>query len=242
MTYPSVRRGFELQDKINFSKIVLPVLSSAADDLEYLLGRGYAINAALSLVGNHYQLTKRQRTAVRRVTDNKDAYVKRKRKQVSHSELCNKHLFVDGFNLLITLETALSGSLVLLSRDGTVRDLAGLRGTYRIIDKTERTIDLLFMHLRDANAAGLTILLDQPVSNSGRLAALIREKANDSLKHHCDLVSVDVILEHDPDKRLEKCQLVATSDSVILDRCHSWYNVAAAIIEAYIPDAWVVKI
>ena len=37
-------------------------------------------------------------------------------------------LFIDGFNLIITLEVALSGSSVLLGKDQVLRDLAGLRG------------------------------------------------------------------------------------------------------------------
>lgn len=54
---------------------------------------------------------------------------------------------IDGFNSVITLEVALSGSPVFVCRDGTIRDLAGLRGTYRIIDKTEDAIELILQKL-----------------------------------------------------------------------------------------------
>jgi hypothetical protein len=36
-------------------------------------------------------------------------------------------LYIDGFNLLTTLEVALSGGIVLLARDGALRDIAGVR-------------------------------------------------------------------------------------------------------------------
>lgn len=52
---------------------------------------------------------------------------------------------IDGFNTVITLEVALSGSPVFYCRDGALRDLAGLRGTYRVIDKTQEAIELLYI-------------------------------------------------------------------------------------------------
>lgn len=61
----------------------------------------------------------------------------------------NHHCFPSGSGLRwhglshITLEAALSGSLLLAGMDGTIWDLAGLRGSYRIVDKTVKAIDLL---------------------------------------------------------------------------------------------------
>ena len=49
-------------------------------------------------------------------------------------------MHIDGFNTIITLEVALSGSLLLKCMDNTVRDPADLRGTYRLIDKTSQAI------------------------------------------------------------------------------------------------------
>ena len=49
----------------------------------------------------------------------------------------------DGFNLIITVEVALSGGLVLDCHDGTVRDLAGLRGSYHPVDETDGALDLI---------------------------------------------------------------------------------------------------
>lgn len=44
---------------------------------------------------------------------------------------------------MITLEVALSDSLLLKCMDGTIRDLVALRGTYRLIDKTKTAIMLV---------------------------------------------------------------------------------------------------
>ena len=53
------------------------------------------------------------------------------------NRILDRTLLVDGFNLIITIEVALSGGLVLDCADGTVRDLAGLRGSYHPVDETD---------------------------------------------------------------------------------------------------------
>ena len=74
-----------------------------------------------------------------------------------------------GFNTIITLEVALSGSLLLKSMDGTIRDLAALRGTYRLIDKTDSAIMLIGRVLEKMGVNKAIFYLDAPVSNSGKV-------------------------------------------------------------------------
>lgn len=61
-----------------------------------------------------------------------------------------------------------------------------------------------------------------PVSNSGNLAALFREMGKD-LPLIVELVPV-------ADPLLYNKENVITSDSVILDRCKSWFNFNGRII------------
>ena len=58
------RRGPEPSDPRHFRQDVVPTLRTATADLSWLLGRGYAEQAALKLVGDRFQLAKRQRHAV----------------------------------------------------------------------------------------------------------------------------------------------------------------------------------
>ena len=46
-------------------------------------------------------------------------------------------------NVLITLESALGGGVLLRCRDGCLRDMASLHGTYRIVDETDPALDAL---------------------------------------------------------------------------------------------------
>jgi len=51
------------------------------------------------------------------------------------------------------------------------------------------------------------------------------------------------VLDPDPDDALSTTeQLVATADSVILDRCSRWCNVARDVVERSIPDANVINL
>ena len=143
---------------------------------------------------------------------------------------------IDGFNLIVTLEVAFSGSLLIGGADGTVRDLAGLRGTYRIVDKTELAVSAMFRYMAENGIRAAKIYLDQPVSNSGRLAALIRERGVAAG------VETEVELRPDVDRTLYGREAVVTTDAIILNHCLSWYNMARWIIEEYVPDAWIYRL
>ncbi|MEG0773983.1 DUF5616 domain-containing protein [Clostridium sp.] len=148
----------------------------------------------------------------------------------------NKEIYIDGFNLIITLEVATSGGTLILCNDGTLRDIAGLRGTYKIIDKTDKAIEFIGNCLNELEVDKVKFFLDSPVSNSGRLK-------NRILKHseywNCN---VEVELVNNPDQNLSTMERVVTSDSVILDNCISWLNLGRTIIENYIRDAKIINL
>lgn len=165
-------RGYVLTDKKEFSNENLKVLKEASQDLYYLLNRGYHIKGASTFIGNHYMFSERQRLALTRAISSKQDILLRKDKQIE--DFCSiNEVNIDGFNTIITLEVALSNNIILKCMDNTIRDLAGLRGTYRVIDKTETAIDLILNELDNIKIKKANIYLDAPVSNSGRLKSLI---------------------------------------------------------------------
>ena len=50
--------------------------------------------------------------------------------------------------------------------DGTIRDLAGLRGSYRIVDKTVQAVELLLARLETLGVQRALFYLDQSVYGS----------------------------------------------------------------------------
>lgn len=223
-----VRRGYVPTDDVEFNEQSVPLLRKAQEDILYLLESGYPMKSASTFVGNHYMLSERQRLAIVRATTKLDDLVKRRKKQV-REKIEGGRIVIDGLNLIITLEVALSYSTLIRCMDGTIRDLAGLRGTYRLIDKTDQAIVLLGNKLEEWNVQEVLIYLDAPVSNTGRLKSRILELLDN--RHY----QVYVELVNNADVLLEKMENVVTTDSIVLNRCHSWINLAAEIVEEKLP-------
>lgn len=229
------RRGWFEEDIRSFGDKKLMILKNAAEDIIWLLNRGYALRSAISFAGNHYSLTDRQRLALFRAVASDTQIENRKKKLLSENQTFDSPV-IDGFNTIVTLETALSASLLLKCRDKTIRDLAGLRGTYRIIDKTEKAISLIIETLKISGIKKCLFYLDKQVSNSGRLKTLIAETAE------FFSFPAEIELASNVDTKLIQHPCVITSDSVVLDKCISWKNLCGEIIEKYIPQAWLVNI
>jgi len=229
----TVKRGYAPKDELEFGPRSLDKLNAAAQELRFLLDRGYDVKSASTFIGNHHLLSERQRLALARMTSTSAALAERRRKELSQAP---EELVLDGFNTIITLEVALSGSLLLLGMDGTIRDLAGLRGTYRIVDKTIKAVELLLSRLETLGVNKALFYLDRQVSNSGRLRTLLLEKAAGR--------SVDVQVELHPnvDGLLSRMEHVVTSDAIILDQCKSWYDLDRPLIGSAIPDAWILRL
>lgn len=162
-------RGYNENDKRWFSGKELIKLKKAKVEIEWLLDREYKLEPVVIFVGDRYQLSTRQRDALKRtVCTTKDKNI-RNQKRLSTENISEGCINVDGFNLIITLEVALSGSTLIVGSDDNIRDLAGLRGTYRIIDKTDDALMLIGSFLNKYNCKEIKFYLDKPVSNSGNL-------------------------------------------------------------------------
>jgi len=230
-------RGANPQDANCFETEQLVRLRTAVVELSWLVNRSYAMSASCTLVGDHYQLTSRQRQAIARVVCADEQVVKRQKKQLPLSALKNKTLVIDGFNLLITIETALGGGVIFKSRDGCCRDLSSVYGSYKIVAETRGAIELIGKTLEQASPEKVLWLFDRPVSNSGRVAGLVREIAEENNW------PFEAELTDHTDALISKSeQTVVTCDSAILEKTESWCNLACETIAQKIPDAWVVDL
>ena len=221
----AARRGYVPDDERNFSLESIEKLRVASRHVLYLINEGYDLKQASTFVGNHFLLSERQRLAVMRSLATAEQLAMRKAKLLTAAEAAGRDVWIDGFNTVITLEVLKCDSILFSCMDGTVRDLASLRGTYRIIPETEDAVRLLFDSLEEMEIHSATVLLDQPVSNSGRLKALI---AGLAVEYPFDL---DIQIQKDVDRDLYEKENVISSDSIILDRCLSWINLAALCME-----------
>jgi len=231
MARHQTHRGLAPQDERLFAARQLPALRAAAADLCWLLDRDYAARSALELVGNRHNLTSRQRMAVSRYACSEEDVRRREKLHVELAQLRGQELWLDGYNILTMLESALAGGVVLLGRDGCCRDIAGIHRRYR---KVNETISALGLVGETALALGVSVSrwwLDKPVSNSGRLKTLILETASENGWN------MEVELTFSPDHVLSHTdQIIATSDGIVLDRCQRWVNLVRLIIAERIPQ------
>lgn len=228
-TPKQVKRGFVPTDVREFGTAEnLEKLRKSAEEVYFLVNRGYAMKNAVTFVGNHYLLSERQRTAVARSVSCEENIKFRKSRELSDSDVAGKTLYIDGFNTVITLEIAYSGSTLFRCMDGTIRDIAGLRGTYRLIDKTDMAVNSIAEMLTSLKIEKAVFYLDAPVSNSGRLKQKILEVMQDKP------FETEVYVENSVDSILESKSCVVTADALILDRCESWYNLTDTVIRNYI--------
>jgi len=225
------------QDATLFGAEALPVLQRACQELAYLRRRGFPLPSALKLVGDRYQLYERQRRALTRATSAAGGEAERAGRRLRGAAPPPAGLWVDGFNVIITLETALKGGVLVSTLDDTIRDLAGIHGAYRTRPLTGRALELLAQDLsqRGWGEVPVRFLLDAPVSNTGRLGALIRARAEAAgLPWEVEVVpDPDQILRAPPEGIV-----VASGDAPVLDACGPWLDWAGDTIRAALPEAW----
>jgi hypothetical protein len=230
-------RGAHPEDARLFETARVGALRVAVSELSWLLSRGYQTRSALKLVGDRHNLRERQRQAVSRAACPDEGCAGRRASRVGAADVAGEGLVVDGFNLVILLEAALSGGLLVLGRDGCVRDLSSVHGSYRAVEETERAIVLAGESLAALKPSSVLWLLDSPVSNSGRLAARVREVASERGWPW------EVRVEFNPDREIVKSDLIAvTSDSNVLDGVSRWLNLGRMIVEKDLKGAWVVDL
>jgi hypothetical protein len=230
-------RGPHPEDREAFGSKAEQLLQKAMSDFCWLLDRGYAHRSSIKLVGDRYALRERQRTAVQRCACDLSERESRKSREIDASNIMGQPLLIDGYNLLTTVEAALAGGVILRGRDGAYRDMASSHGHFKFVVETSPALMNIGETLARLQSGECVWYLDSPVSNSGRLSALLRETAvAQSWNWRVELV---------PNPDLVLCELtetVVTADSMILDRCVRWVNLAGEVIRTHAPQAWILTL
>ena len=168
-------RGPHPDDSRLFAPDQITAIRQAAAEYAWLLTHGYAYKSTLKLVGDRHGLDARQRLAVLRTACSDQVLENRKAREVPLVGCSGQAMGIDGYNVLITVESAMSGGVVLIGRDGCCRDLASLHGTYRKVEETVPAVALIAEHVVALGVQRVDGYLDKPVSNSGRLKVLMAD-------------------------------------------------------------------
>ncbi len=244
-------RGPHPADYQLFAPAAIPTLRAAGHDYCWLLDHGYPQESSLKLVGDRYELAARQRIAISRSSCSAEQAKRRQSRQVPADQLPGAVLWLDGYNVLTTVEAALGGGLILLGRDGAYRDMASMHGSYRKVAETLPALRLIGETLVALNCRPCRWLLDRPVSNSGRLKKMIEAVADEQawpwraeLVPNPDALLVDSAVSPGATRALLEGDdvVAATADSAILDACPAWFNLARETVARHVPDARVLEL
>ncbi len=205
----------------------IDVLYEAAEDLRFLLSRGYNKESVLKIVGDRYQLDKLERHIIYRGVYPHNIAEQVVKKTVTLSDLSGKELAIDGFNQLITVEAILKGEIIILCDDGFIRDVAAVFEKFKATETTFKALNLIFKTLSANPPKKTYFYLDSPISKSGKLAALINSYFEQyNVKGEASAIK-------NVDKELISKDVVASSDHIIISNAQRVIDLAKIFLNLY---------
>ncbi len=191
-------------------------------DLRFLLDRGYNKDSAIRVVADKYRLTKKERNfLLRAIFSKKEAEEHRKKLTKSVKA---RDLVVDGYNVLITVESFLKNKELFLSDDGFVRDVSATFGKYRISRTTPKAAEKILSALKAHRPRSVTFIFDLQVSFSGELCKMFRERMSEIG------IKGDASTAENADYTIiEANKIVSTSDRAIIKKAERVLDLAGEV-------------
>lgn len=212
-------------DDVQWVNNVWDRLIKAVEDMRYLLDRGYKREAVVNFVASKYVLDRMGRSVLYRCVYSSEDSKRVKEKAVSPDMLKGSRVAVDGFNVLNTLQSFVSGRLLVLCDDGVVRDISEVHGEFKPTGMVEDLIRLSVRTLKKLEVAATYFYYESQISRSGEISALTRrilqEEGVEGLVE--TEKSVDSAL-------LRNKRIIITSDSVVIHRADRFFDLAGHII------------
>ena len=203
-------------------------LREPAADIRYLLYRGYRRKGAIRFVSNHYRLAEEERHILTRLIFDPETAARRSNKRLACSRLKGCDIFIDGYNVLITMESVLHNETVWFADDGFLRDTRGIFKNHTNTATTYQAVDEMLTTLSVLAINSATILLDSQMSNSGKLAQFIRKRAAKCPFKTAVTTSKNVDFDL---KQVGYRGVIATADSVIVDAVERAADLTACWME-----------
>ncbi|WP_242492615.1 DUF434 domain-containing protein [Methanolobus psychrotolerans] len=212
------------------TKILQKQMDEAAKDIRYLLERGYQRDSSIRFTGDHYCLGKNERYILARTVFSTGTSAERKKKKLKCEELKSRTLLIDGYNVLITLESLLKGEKMWLADDSFVRDIRGVFRNHSNDHVTFEAVEEMLCFLLNSRIKNADVLLDTQMKNSGELAAFIRTK----MEEHS--LTGDVRTSKHVDYDLKNCNpsyVVATADGIVIDAVKNVVDIPGCILRTW---------
>ncbi|AKB22308.1 DUF434 domain-containing protein [Methanosarcina sp. WH1] len=207
-------------------------LLKPARDIRSILRWGYPKFATIRFVADHSQLSVEERHILTRVIMPPDKIVSRVRKKIACNGIRDRNLLLDGYNVLLSVDSLLKNEPMWFCDDGYIRDTRYYFSKARQAEDIEEALDSVLEFISEACPKSVTFLLDVQISRSGELAGFIRRK----LKEHEISGEARTSKTTDFDLKTEGGNpknnlVVATSDGIVIDSVLQVLDIPACLME-----------
>lgn len=207
-----------------FDDAAIARLRLAAEEVAWLTGRGYALDAVSALVAAHHHLSDAEQTALSRGTCSEPQYRRRAARELEPEDVARRPLAVDALDVLPTIEAAIAGKPILQTLDGTVRAFDADRASYQPGVHADEAIDALLSVARGLRPQVLRFVIDDAALGASELETRIAARAKVA-KAKAEIVRVPSAAE-----ALRRERQVASGDAAVLDACAGWVNLGGLVV------------
>lgn len=218
-----------------FDEAAIERLRLAAEEVAWLTGRGYPLEAVGNLVATHHGLSDAHRAALARGTCSEPQYRRRAARELEAEDVARRPLAIDAIDVIATVEAALSGRPVLQTLDGTVRAFGVDRAAYSPGASAEDAIDRVLALAKELRPSLLELVIDERAIGATELKEKLEARAK------AQKAKVEIATAPDAPKVLRKKKQIITGDAETLDACAGWFNLVGRVVEA-IPAAKVIRL
>lgn len=207
-------------------------LLKPANDVRSILRWGYPKFATIRFVADHSRLSAEDRHVLTRVIMPPDRIVSRAKKKIGCKEAKNRELLLDGYNVLLTVDSLLKKEPMWFCDDGYIRDTRFYFSKAKQAQDIGEALENVLDFLSETGPKTSTFLLDAQISRSGELAGFIRRRMQEKGIPGDALTSkhVDFDLKEEGGKP-ESDVVVASSDGIIIDSIQQVLDIPACLME-----------
>jgi hypothetical protein len=205
--------------------IISDNLVEAARDLRYLLSRGYNREGAARFVTDRHRVVLDERyILIRAVYDEAEAESRRK-KLIKIDEIEGETISIDGYNLLITVESMLDNKLLIQCDDHITRDISGVFGKHKITAATIHALRMILKKLKEHHPKEVHFAYDKQVSKSGELASKTR-----TMMAEFELEGTATTTQKTDIATLRSGEVIVSSDSVVVQKAKRILDLAGELV------------
>jgi hypothetical protein len=161
-----------------------------------------------------------------------DRIVSRLDKKIACTGLKDKDILIDGYNVLISVDSLLKKEPMWFCDDGYIRDTRYYYSKSKQAEDIEESLNFVLKFLSEVHPKSVIFLLDAQISRSGELAGLIRRKMNEYGIQGDARTSKTADFELKmAGGDLKRSLIIASSDGIVIDSVLQVIDIPACLME-----------